>query len=115
MPIPPPIQNLIERLNLELDETEQDVTEGLNILNPIMERFPNNASLIQFFAYFQTTLFWASNARTRIELVRIRLDVPNVSDSIVTESGEDLSVLLGEIVETKIISRNLLNRLRNLQ
>jgi len=115
MPLPSEIQDLIDRLNLELDETEQKVTEGLNILRPIMAQFPNNASLIQFFAYFQTTLFWASNARNRIGLARIRLDVPNVSDSIVAESGEDLSVLLGEVVETKIRSRNLLNRLRNLQ
>lgn len=115
MPIPPEIQNLIDRLNLELDETEQNVTEGLNILSPIMAQFPDNASLIQFFAYFQTTLFWASHAKNRIELARIRLDVPNVSGAIVAESGEDLSVLLGEIIETKIRSRNLLNRLRNLQ
>jgi hypothetical protein len=115
MPIPPLIQELIARLNLELDETEQNVAEGLNLLSPIMERFPNNASLIQFLAYFQTTLFWASNARNRIESARIRLDVPNVNASIVAELGEDLSILLGEILETKIRSENLLNRLRNLQ
>jgi hypothetical protein len=114
MPIPPEIQELINRLNQELDETEQDVTEGLNILNPIMSQFPNNASLIQFFAYFQTTLFWVANARNRIQLTREQLETQSIAVSIVTESGEELSILLGEVIETKIRSENLLNRLKNL-
>ena len=31
MPIPPEIESLIERLNLELETIEQEATEGLNI------------------------------------------------------------------------------------
>ena len=55
MPIPPEIESLIERLNLELEEIEREATQGENLLRQLMSLFPKNASLIQFFAYWQTT------------------------------------------------------------
>ena len=55
MPIPSEIKSLIERLNLELEEIEREATEGENLLRQLMSLFPKNASLIQFFAYWQTT------------------------------------------------------------
>lgn len=79
-----------------------------------MSRFPNNASLIQFFAFFQTTLFFVANARKRIQLTVKQLSAPQVYTQITVEFGEDLAALLGEIIEARIRSRNLLNRLRNL-
>jgi hypothetical protein len=55
MSITPEIQALVDRLNQELGEIEQEATEGENFLRQLMSLFSNNASLIQFFAYFQTT------------------------------------------------------------
>lgn len=39
MTIPEPIQSLIERLNQELDTTEQTAIQGLNLLQPFLSLF----------------------------------------------------------------------------
>ncbi len=114
MPIPPEIQSLIDRLNLELEEIEREATEGENLLRRLMSLFPNNASLIQFFAYWQTTRFFVVNARRRINETREQLIEQPRESEIVRELGTDLATLLGEVIETKIRSRSLLDRLRNL-
>jgi adenine C2-methylase RlmN of 23S rRNA A2503 and tRNA A37 len=114
MSITPEIQALVERLNQELDKIEQESIEGENLLQQLMSVFSNNVSLIQFFAYFQTTRFFVVNARRRIDEIIDKLIVQEIDTQIVAEAGEDLAALLGEIIETSIKSRNLLNRLRNL-
>jgi hypothetical protein len=43
-----------------------------------------------------------------------KLSAKQIEPQILTESGEDLATLLGEVIETKIRSRNLLARLRDL-
>ena len=110
MPIPPEIQSLIDRLNLELEIIEREATEGENLVRQLMSLFPNNALLIQFFAYWQTTRFFVVNARRRIDETREQLE----ESEIVSELGADLATLLGEVIETKIRSRAILDRLRNL-
>ncbi|MGF1489676.1 MAG: hypothetical protein ACFBSE_21535 [Prochloraceae cyanobacterium] len=114
MSITPEIQALVDRLNQELGEIEQEATEGENLLRQLMSIFSNNPSLIQFFAYFQTTRFFVVNARRRIRETIEELSTQPINPQIMTESGEDLATLLGEVIETKIRSRNLLNRLRDL-
>jgi len=79
-----------------------------------MSIFSNNASLIQFFAYFQTTRFFVVNARRRIREVMEQMSVTEISPQIISETGEDLATLLGEAIETKMRSENLINRLRDL-
>ena len=110
MSIPPEIQSLIDRLNLELEIIEREATEGENLVRQLMSLFPNNALLIQFFAYWQTTRFFVVNARKRIDEAREQLE----ESEIVSELGADLATLLGEVIETKIRSRAILDRLRNL-
>lgn len=56
MAIPPDIQALVDRLNQELDETEQEPTQGLNLLRGVMSRFPENVMLVQYFAYLYEIL-----------------------------------------------------------
>ena len=114
MPIPPEIQSLIDRLNLELETIEREATEGENLLRQLMSLFPNNAFLIQFFAYWQTTRFFVVNARRRIDETREQLLEQPGESEIVRELAEDLAALLGEVIETKIRSRAILDRLRNL-
>ena len=114
MSITPEIKALVDRLNQELGEIEQEATEGENLLRQLMSLFSNNASLIQFFAYFQTTRFFVVNARRRIRETMEKLSARQIDPIVLTESGEDLATLLGEVIETKIRSRNLLNRLRDL-
>lgn len=110
MSIPSEIQSLIDRLNLELETIEQEAIEGETLLRQLMSLFPNNALLIQFFAYWQTTRFFVVNAKRRIDETREQLE----ESEIVSELGADLAALLGETIETKIRSRAILDRLRNL-
>lgn len=114
MSIPPEIQSLIDRLNLELEIIEREATEGENLVRQLMSLFPNNALLIQFFAYWQTTRFFIVNARRRIDEAREQLLKQPEESEIVRELAEDLATLLGEVIETKIRSRAILDRLRNL-
>lgn len=44
MAIPSEIQALIDRLNQELNETEQEATEGLSLTRQNLSRFPDNAT-----------------------------------------------------------------------
>ena len=67
MLIPPPIAALVDQLNQELNQTEREATEGLNRVRQVMSRFPNNALLIQFFAYFNAALFFVENSKRRIQ------------------------------------------------
>jgi hypothetical protein len=114
MSITPEIQALVGRLNQELGEIEREATEGENLLQQLMSLFYNNAALIQFFAYFQTTRFFIVTARRRIRETIEELLAQQVDPQVMNESGEDLATLLGEVIETKIRIRNILNRLRNL-
>ena len=114
MSITPEILDLIDRLDRELGEIEQEATEGENILRQLMSLFSNNASLIQFFAYFQTTRFFVVNARRRIDETIEKMSTQQLDSQVLINSGEDLATLLGEVIETKIKSKNLLDRLRDL-
>lgn len=49
MPIPPEIESLIERLNLELKTTEREANEGLSLVRPVLSTFPDNVKLIQIY------------------------------------------------------------------
>jgi len=114
MPITPEIQALVDRLNQELNQTEQEATEGLNIVRPLLSRFPENDRLNQFFAYFSSVLFFVETSRTR----RIQTIIERISDADVTEeqiqrAGETLSTLLGRVLEAKIGVRQIITRLEN--
>lgn len=67
MPIPADIQILINHLNQELDETEQEATEGLNLVRGVISLFPENVILIQYFAYFNTAILFVETSRRQIQ------------------------------------------------
>lgn len=114
MPLPSEITTLINQLNQELDQTEQEAREGLNLVRQVMSRFPNNALLIQFFAYFNTALFFIDNSRRRIQTTVEKLSTADVLAEVIQESGEDLATLLGEIIEAKIRGKSIISRLLDL-
>lgn len=113
MPIPSEISNLINRLNQELNETEQEATNGLNLLQPILSRFPENTTLIQFFANFNTTLFFVVDSRRRIQLTVEMIAPADVTSQEIQEVGEELGILLGRVLEVKINANRLKTRLEN--
>lgn len=82
MPIPTDIQALIDRLNQELDEIEQQATEGLLLVKSVMSFFLYNARLIQFFAYLSSAILFLETYK---RLVQATVDIISVVD--VTKIG----------------------------
>ncbi len=115
MPIPSEIQALIDRLNRELDETERDSTEGLNLIRPLLSRFQDNVRLIQFFALFNNALLFVEISRRRIQAIADRISAPDVTNEEIQEAGQDLGELLGRTLEATIRGRQILDFLENLR
>jgi len=114
MSISPEIQNLIKRLEQELEEIESDVREGLNMVQPIISSFPNNVFLTQFFASLNNHLLYVQISKSRIQIIVNRLSSINVTPDEILETGEDLSMELGRAIDAKISVKQIVNRLREL-
>jgi hypothetical protein len=111
MPIPPDIANIIDRLDRELEKIEQNTREGLSIVRTRLDSFPNNKALIQIFAFLGNYLVFVEVSRRRINYVRIILLADTITESQIQQSGEELSELLGRVLEAKTIVERLKNRL----
>ncbi|PSB01609.1 restriction endonuclease subunit S [Merismopedia glauca] len=114
MNIPPDITDLIKRLNQELEETEREVSEGINLVRLPLSRFPENTLLVQFFAYLNNIIFLVGNYRQRIRATLDLLLEVEVEQEKAREAIEELATMLGVVLETKIQVENIVNRLRNL-
>ncbi|MGA9377324.1 MAG: hypothetical protein WBV73_00860 [Phormidium sp.] len=115
MPIPSELNNLIERLNQELDIIEREATAGLNLVRVKLERFPNNFLFIQMFASFNTALFFVDTQRKQIEARIEDLSRKVSTNEQIQEAGEDLAIELGRVLESKIIVKGIKARLEKLQ
>lgn len=114
MPIPPELQTVIDRLDRELNEIEQESTEGLNLTRELLSRFPDNAILTQFFASFSSLLFFVETYRRRVGTIVEQLSVDDdVPAFVIQEAGEDLGTMLGRVTEARINASRLKNRLEN--
>lgn len=115
MPIPSEIAALVDQLNQELNQTEQEATEGVNLIRPLLSRFPDNIRLIQFFTFFNNALLFIEISRIRIQAIVERISAPDVIAEEIQEVGEDLGTLLGRVLETKIGSRRIIRILEELR
>ena len=114
MPIPEELERLIERLNLELRQIEQIVTDGIDLTRPILSQFPENTLLIQFFAYLNNVYFLVNSYKERMQNNINLLLLPDITTSELQEVGQDLSMMLGVVLETKMKVMNIVDRLKNL-
>ncbi|MFB2918407.1 hypothetical protein ACE1CB_08120 [Aerosakkonema sp. BLCC-F2] len=114
MAIPPEIAVLIDQLNQELNWTEREATEGLNLTRSLLSRFPNNVVLIQFFASLGNILIFVESYRRRIQLTVEPLLPVNVPTEIIQDAGEELATMLGVVLEVKINASRLKTDLENL-
>ena len=71
MSIPPEIATFVDRLNQEFDDTEQEATEGVNLVRPLLSRFPDNVRLIQFFTFFNNALLFVEISRRRMQGMKL--------------------------------------------
>lgn len=116
MSIPSKITAIVENLNQELDEIEQQAIEGQNIARIILDKFPNNARLVQFFATFSNALLFVEVEKRRIRSIIENIALLDiVTDEDIQEAGEDLSAEIGKVLETKNLIINLKQRLENLR
>lgn len=102
MSIPSEIVSLIERLTHELDRIEQETREGLNLAQELLSRFTNNAILTQYFAYFSTIRFFVETSKQQVNTITDTLSAEDVPFEVIQEAGEDLGMLLGQVLEVKI-------------
>lgn len=112
MSITPAIRELSNRLNQELEQLEQILTEGLDLVRVPLSRFPENSILVQFFAYLSNVLFFISNYRQEISRILELLSVTEVTMDEIEEAGQRLSTMLGVVLETKMRVESIVNRLR---
>lgn len=116
MTIPSEINALIEQLNQQLNQIEQEATEGLVLARAIIQRFPNNDALTQMLAFLNSARFYADSERSRIQTIVETLSQSNqTTGEEIQEAGEDLSAKLGRVLETKMRVIRAKNRLENLQ
>lgn len=115
MPIPSEIAALVNQLNQELNQTEQEATEGVNLVRPLLFRFPDNIRLIQFFAFFNNALLFVEISRIRIQAIIERISAPDVIAEEIQEAGEDLGTLLGRVLETKMGGKRIIRILEELR
>jgi hypothetical protein len=113
MPIPSEIQTIIARLNQEIGETEQESSAGLNLARQLIQQFPENALLIQYFAYFNNILFFVETSRREIQIISETISTDYVSLEVIQEAGEDLGTLVGKLLEVKINASRTKTRLEN--
>lgn len=115
MPISPEINSIVENLNRELDEIEQQSIAGQNLARIILDKFPNNARLVQLFAIFSNALLFVEVERRRIRSILENIALLDaVTDEDIQEVGDDLSEAMGRVLETKNLISNLKQRLEDL-
>ncbi|MBE9045030.1 restriction endonuclease subunit S [Pleurocapsales cyanobacterium LEGE 10410] len=114
MSIPPEIQSTIERLNFELDYIQQQIKHGLAILRPLLDRFPNNNLLVQFYGYLNNSLFLVDVYKRRIQIIIELLRRETLSLEKIQSVGEELNNLQGKTIESKIGLENIVQRLEAL-
>lgn len=115
MPIPSEIAALVAQLNQELKQTEQEATEGVNIVRPILSRFPDNIRLIQFFTFFSNALHFVEISKRRIQANVERVSVSNVTVEDIQEAEEDLTALLRRLLEAKMSGKRILEIVKELR
>ncbi len=104
------IAELLSRLNQELDQVEKSVSSGLELINPALSLAPGNSLLIQVYAYLNTMAFFTQDARRRVGQATQLVDQSNIPPEELQNLGEDLSELLGRVLEAKIIVDQIISR-----
>jgi hypothetical protein len=112
--IPPELSALINQLQQELNRTEQEATEALELVRLLLNAAPDNVGLTQLLAILNNIQFFVSIRRREIELVVSQISPANIPDDVIQEAGEDLGTILGTVVEARISVNNIKRRLERM-
>lgn len=111
--IHPEINNLIERLQRDLNLIEQDATEAINLLQNQLVNYPSDLSIVRTFAILGNHMVFVEVFRRRIDYTRVILTSEKLTDEQIREVGESLSEFLGQVLEAKIVVRRIKNNLED--
>jgi|LakMenEpi03Aug12_release.lakeMendotaPanAssembly.Ray.scaffolds.fasta_scaffold460123_3 hypothetical protein len=114
MSIPDLIQALIQNLDQNLNEAEQKAYQVVNLVRPLLSRFPENLMLMRHFSYFNNVILFIDIARNKTQFVIDYFSIEDLTEEAIQEIGEDLGELLGRIIEAKIGIENILKTLEYL-
>ncbi len=95
------IVSIVEQLNGELNQTEREAVNGVNLAKKLLSRFLDNAILAQYFAYFNTILFFLKISRIQIEATVKTFAPKDVPVELIQEVEEELQTLLAQVLEVK--------------
>jgi hypothetical protein len=115
MNIPPSILHLSQQINSELDFIEYRANWGLAIARQLLEQFPNNTALIGLSANLGNGLFFVHSFKTRIETMVQGFSMQPASTESVQQLGEELSEILGRVLECKMTVDRSVSILEGLQ
>ena len=104
------ITELLNRLNQELDQVEAAVSKGHELIQPALSLAPENTLLIQIYAYLNTMAFFTEDSRRRIKQATELLEQNDIPPEESRNLGEDLSELLGRVLEAKISIDRIISR-----
>jgi hypothetical protein len=114
MPVPSEIIVIVKRIDEELNSIERDTTNSLNLVQRLLSRFANNAILIQYFAYFNSILFFVESTKKQVQIIVDNISV-EIIPSKIQEAGEDLGIILGRSIEAKVNVSRIRKRLESWQ
>ncbi|MBV9385781.1 MAG: hypothetical protein JOZ78_05065 [Chroococcidiopsidaceae cyanobacterium CP_BM_ER_R8_30] len=77
----------------------------------MLSRFPNNATLIQEFAYLNAASLFIETSRKQIRTAVETISPDDIPDEIIQETGEGLGNLLGRILEARLRVERFINLL----
>jgi len=97
----PELTALIERLNQELNQIEQQATKCSSLLRKLLDRFSDNAILLEQYAFLNATLLFVDNSRRQVSAVERDTLSATFSPELIQEIGEELGTTLGQILEIK--------------
>jgi hypothetical protein len=113
MSTPPEQIEIVNQLNREFDRTETDALEGLSLVRTLLARFPDNDILVQFFASFSNILLFVETYRQQVQVMVGRVLPDEADRDLVQATGEELSTLIGRVLEVRINVSRLKARLEN--
>ncbi|NJK64451.1 MAG: restriction endonuclease subunit S [Synechococcaceae cyanobacterium SM2_3_1] len=114
METPRELSELLSQIQQELDQIENETSEGLSILRVFLAQgeTEDDVSLVQLYATLSNALLFTEVSRRRINDTVANLQ--QQSDETLQAAGEDLAELLGQIIDTKIVISRMTTIIREL-
>ena len=89
------ISAIVDRINLELNHNEEKSSVGANLTQKLLSRFVDNALLAQYFAYFNTILFFLKISQIQIGTILKTFNNNELPEDAISTALVELTTLQG--------------------